>query len=87
MMAIEPELVLPLAEAGEGSARRFKIQGLREGWAWAPRQWTEVTDDTGSGNPALATAEKGAKYLDAVAGRIAGLLTDLAAADLDAMYE
>ena len=87
MMAIEPELVLPLAEAGEGRARRFKVQGLREGWAWAPRQWTKVTDDTGSGNPALATAGKGAKYLDAVAGRIAGLLTDLAAADLDAMYE
>ena len=47
--------------SGEGSARRFRVRGLREGWAWAPRQWTQVTDDTGVGNPAAATAAKGAR--------------------------
>src|SRR5438045_6894481 len=35
------------------------LAGLREGWAWAPRQWRRVTDDTGVGNPEAATAEKG----------------------------
>ncbi len=87
MMSIAPESVLPLSEAGDGRARRFKVKGLRDGWAWAPRQWTRVSDDTGTGNPALATAEKGARYLDLVAERISGLLVDLAAADLDEMYE
>jgi len=87
MLHIAPELVLPLSDAGEGKARKFKVAGLREGWAWAPREWSKVTDDTGVGNPAKATLEKGEKFLNAVADRISGFLVDLAAADLDAMYE
>ncbi|HEX8361788.1 MAG TPA: creatininase family protein [Longimicrobium sp.] len=87
MMHVAPELVLPLDEAGSGDARRFRVAGLREGWAWAPRHWRQVTDDTGTGNPAAATPEKGSTFFDAVTERIAGLLVDLAAADLDALYE
>jgi creatinine amidohydrolase len=87
MMHIAPGIVLPLSEAGEGRARKFKVTGLREGWAWAPREWSRVTDDTGVGNPAAAAAEKGDKFLDAVAERIGGFLVELAAADLDDMYE
>jgi creatinine amidohydrolase len=87
MMHIAPGIVLPLSEAGEGRARKFKVTGLREGWAWAPREWSRVTDDTGVGNPAAATSEKGEKYLDTVAERIGGFLVELAAADLDDMYE
>ena len=87
MMSIAPEIVLPLSEAGKGHARKFKVSGFRDGWAWAPRQWTKVSDDTGTGNPARATAEKGVRYLDAVGNRIGGLLIELAAADLDEMYE
>jgi len=63
------------------------VRGLREGWAWAPRQWTQVTDDTGVGNPAAATASKGEAYFNAVTGKIAGFLKELAAADPSAMYE
>src|SRR5437764_5394834 len=44
MLHVAPELVRPLSEAGPGRARRFKVTGLREGWAWAPRQWRQVTD-------------------------------------------
>jgi len=62
MLHVAPELVRPLAEAGPGRARRFTIAALKEGWAWAPRRWRQVTDDTGVGNPAAATAEKGRKY-------------------------
>ncbi len=87
MMHLAPDLVLPLSEAGDGSARRFKLAGLRERWVWAPRQWTSVTADTGVGNPGQASGEKGARYADAVARRIGGFLTDLAAADLDKLYE
>jgi creatinine amidohydrolase len=86
VMHLAPELVLPLSEAGSGAARRFKIKGLREGLAWAPRRWTQVTRDTGVGDPKAATAEKGARYVAAVAARIADFLVELAAADPDDLY-
>ncbi|MEO8192599.1 MAG: creatininase family protein [Gemmatimonadales bacterium] len=87
MMEIAPHLCLPLAEAGEGKARQFRVAGLREGLAWAPRKWTQVSKDTGTGNPAQATREKGISFLQAVTDRIGSFLVDLAAADLDEMYE
>jgi creatinine amidohydrolase len=87
MMAIAPDLLLPLSAAGSGKAKRFRVAGLREGWAWAPRRWSKVTADTGTGNPAASTAAKGEKFLAAVTERIGGYLTDLAKADLNDMYE
>ena len=87
MMEIAPDQVLPLSEAGEGRARKFKISGLREGIAWAPRAWSQVTDDTGSGNPGMASREKGQRHLDAVTDSIATFLVDLHAANLDTMFE
>ncbi|MFN2604068.1 MAG: creatininase family protein [Gemmatimonadaceae bacterium] len=59
MMYLAPNLVSPLTEAGDGKAKKFKLAGLREGWAWAPREWTRVTVDTRVGNPPKAAAEKG----------------------------
>jgi creatinine amidohydrolase len=87
MMHIAPELVLPLSEAGSGKARRFKIAAFREGWAWAPRKWRQVTEDTGSGNPAAATVEKGRRYVEAVTDKIADFFVELARADTSKMYE
>jgi creatinine amidohydrolase len=87
MMALHPDLPLPLAEAGAGDAKKFRVAGLREGWVWAPRKWTKVTSDTGTGNPRAATAEKGEKYLSAVTEKIAGFLVELAQADPGEMYE
>ena len=86
MLNAAPDLVQPLDEAGDGAARAFSIDALRSDWAWAERQWTEVTDDTGVGNPRAATAEKGAEYLEEVTGRLAGLFDELAAADLNNLY-
>lgn len=87
LMAIAPDLVLPLEEAGAGAERRFRLRGLRDGTAWAPRRWRRVTDDTGVGNPKLATAEKGRAYLDRVTGVIADYLVELSEADLEELYE
>ncbi len=86
MMHLAPELVLPLEQAGDGAAKRFRIAGLQEGWAWAPRQWTQVTADTGVGDPGAATAEKGARYFQTIAEKVSEFLVDLAAADPDDMY-
>lgn len=87
MLHVAPDLVRPLSDAGSGAARRFRLRGLREGLAWAPRQWTQVTDDTGVGNPAAASAAKGAAYYQAVTEQIASFLAELAAADPTALYE
>ena len=86
MQHIAPALVRPLAEAGPGHERLPKIAGLRERWAWTPRRWTQVTDDTGIGNPAASTPEKGARFFRAVTERVGGFLVELAAADPDALY-
>ena len=75
MMHYHPELVR-LEEAGEGKARSFAIEALREGKVWMPRHWTLVTDDTGIGNPALSTAEKGRRFADACADGFARFLRD-----------
>jgi len=87
MMSLEPDLVLPLTEAGPGKARKFRIAGLRDGWVWSPRQWSSVTSDTGTGNPAASTPAKGEKFLSAVTERIGGFLFELAKADRNNMYE
>ena len=87
LMHLRPGWVLPLSEAGPGASRKFKVAGLNQPWAWAPREWTQVTKDTGVGDPAAATAEKGRRFFQATTRRIADFLVDLAAADPDAMYE
>lgn len=87
MMHIAPELVLPLAQAGEGIERPMRIRGFREGWAWTPRDWRRATVDAGTGNPKAATAEKGARYFETVTRTIADFLTELSAADLTTLYE
>lgn len=87
ILHIAPGLVRPLEEAGDGSAKTFKPKGLKEGWVSAQRKWTEVTADTGVGNPYPATADKGARYLTDVCSKIAEFITELARVDKDDMYE
>lgn len=87
MMHIAPELVLPLAEAGNGHSNKFKLKGLKEGWVWAQREWSKATNDTGVGNPAKASAEKGKTYLADTATQIGGFLVELANADINDLYE
>jgi len=87
MLHLAPDLVRPLSDAGPGRARPWRLRGIREGWAWAPRRWTQVTADTGIGNPAKATAEKGVRYVEAAVERIAGFLEELAALSLENLYE
>lgn len=77
MMYYHPELV-NLDEAGLGNYKPFALQSLRDKIAWIPRNWQRVSEDTGIGNPKLATAEKGQRYADAVADKYANLFVELA---------
>lgn len=87
ILHLRPELVRPLEEAGDGAEKESAIRGIREGWAWAERRWSRVTADTGIGNPRLATAEKGARYFQAVTQRVSELIVDLDKVNMDDLYE
>lgn len=87
MMHLHPDLVLPLEEAGSGRARDWRVTAFREKWAWAPRQWTRVTNDTGIGDPSKATPAKGSAYFDALTGKLADFLVELNAMDPADLYE
>jgi creatinine amidohydrolase len=87
MMYLQPELVLPLQEAGDGEAKPFRIAALREGWAWTQRSWSEVTADTGIGNPAAASVDKGRKFFEDLTTRLAQFFYDLAKTDRAELYQ
>jgi creatinine amidohydrolase len=86
IMHLAPHLVRPLEEAGDGAAKKFRINAIREGWAWAERKWSAVTKDTGVGDPRQASAEKGERYLKAVTQKVADFFTEVAAADKKDLY-
>lgn len=87
MQYLVPELVLPLSEAGEGKGKKFRIKALNENWAWAERRWTQVTSDTGIGNPFKSTPEKGEKCFNEVINKIGALILDLSKTDINNLYE
>jgi len=82
-----PELVRPLEEAGDGSAKQHKLKSIREKVAWAPRQWDKVSEDTGVGNPKKSTAEKGKTFVEDTCLIIAEYFVELAACDINDLYE
>ena len=86
MMHLRPDLVRPLGEAGPGKVRSATVKGFRERWAWTPRHWVSITDDTGVGNPQHATAEKGAAFLAAVTTRVGDFLVELSGTDAGGLY-
>lgn len=87
LLHLAPNLVLPLNEAGNGHAKKIKIKGIQEGWAWTERKWSRVSVDTGIGNPTKATKEKGEKYFNDVVDKIAQLIIEIANADIQNLYE
>ena len=87
LLYLTPHLVRPLDEAGNGKEKIIKIEAMRQGWCWAERRWTQVTDDTGIGNPKAATSKKGEDYFQAITQEVAAMLVELAQSDIHNMYE
>ncbi len=87
IMHVAPHLVVPDRSTwGEGNAKPSVFDGVRSGWAWMPRRWTQVTVDTGVGNPRAATAEKGEAFVAQAVERIAAFCVHLAGVDANAMW-
>lgn len=87
MQHVAPQLVRQLAEAGDGRSRQWKFAAMQQGWAWAPRHWTRISDDTGVGNPAASTPEKGEQYISQCAERVGTFLAELNASLPNDLYE
>lgn len=79
ILHLRPDWVA-LDQAGEGKRIPFAIDGLAQSGVWTPRPWSAVHPDTGSGNPAGASPQKGQKYFDTVCEAIAGVLLALSRA-------
>lgn len=86
ILHLAPELVRPLSEAGDGAAKKFKMNAMREGWAWAERKWMKVTKDTGVGDPRKATCEKGEKYFKALTEKVGQFFYEVAVVDKEDLY-
>jgi creatinine amidohydrolase len=80
-----PELV-DMQQAGPQPTAKLRIAGMRAGWARAPRPWEKYTEDSGAGDPRQASAEKGARFFDAVTRELADFLAELSSAKMDAQF-
>jgi creatinine amidohydrolase len=84
-LALYPELV-ELAQAGPGIPRPFRFEALQRGWVHASREFARLNDHCAVGEPGLATAEKGRRFLDLVCGRLTKFLVELAGTPIDATF-
>ena len=66
--------------AGAGKKNQFEISGLDQPGIWTPRPWHHIHPDTGSGNPAGASIEKGEKYFDLVCEALSKTIFGLSSA-------
>ena len=87
LLYLRPDLVLGKKDWGKGEEKKFKIKEFSEGWVWAERKWSEISKDTGVGNPEKASAEKGAAFFKAITREMGDLFVKIAQSDLKDLYE
>ena len=76
ILHLRPEWVV-MGQAGQGKRVPFAIEGLTQSGVWTPRPWSATHLDTGSGNPARASAQKGQCYFEHVSQAISRVLLSL----------
>jgi creatinine amidohydrolase len=87
MLHLRPDLVLPRVNWGEGKEKKNKIKAFKEGWAWTERKWKEISEDTGVGDPRLASKEKGEAYFKDLALIISDFFVEICMANANELYE
>ncbi len=85
-----PELVaqndLGELQADAGDRRPLRFEALKKGWVTLSRPWHLLTTNSGSGNPHLATAEKGRQLTEEIVARVAPFLAELSSSELDPFF-
>lgn len=87
MLYLKPDLVLPKEYWGTGASKGYKIKSFTEGWVWAERKWSQISEDTGVGNPKRSTKEKGERFFKDVTQKVGDFILELCKADLNDLYE
>ncbi|MEJ7586452.1 MAG: creatininase family protein [Ferruginibacter sp.] len=87
LLYLKPGLVLPLSEAGDGKEKKMKMKAFSEKWIWTERKWSQISADTGVGDPHAATSEKGEKFFRAVTEKLGNMLLELSVCDVEDLYE
>jgi creatinine amidohydrolase len=80
-LAYFPHLLKPEL-ADNGAARPTRFTAINRGWVSITRPWHLVSQNTGIGNPAQASADKGRKLMDVLVERLGGFLVELANAEM-----
>jgi creatinine amidohydrolase len=84
-LAFFPQLVHPEL-ADEGAAKPCRFEAINRGWVSLTRPWHLVSTNTGLGNPAGASAEKGGRLMDALVERLSSFLIELATSPMDETF-
>lgn len=84
-LAYFPELVHPEL-ADDGAARPSRLEAINRGWVSITRPWHLVSRNTGLGNPAAASADKGRALMEVLVERLSSFLIELAAARMDETF-
>ena len=87
MLYIRPDLVLAKEKWGDGKAKKFKIKAFSEGWVWAERKWSQISEDTGVGNPHKSSGAKGELFFKDITVKMGNMIFELCQADLNDLYE
>lgn len=72
--------------ADDGATRATRFDAVDRGWVSITRPWHLLTTNSGSGNPHLATAEKGEKLMELIVDRLATFLVELSQTSLDEKF-
>ncbi len=85
MMELRPDLV-QMEKARPGKGKSTKFEAINQGWVSITRPWHLLTADTGVGDPAGASAEKGRKLMELLTQRLGDYLYELSAAKMDETF-
>lgn len=84
-LAFFPQLLTP-ERADPGTAQPTRFEAINRGWISITRPWHLATTNTGLGNPAAATADKGKRLMEILVERLASFLVQLAKEPLDERF-
>jgi creatinine amidohydrolase len=84
-LAFFPDLVHP-ALADDGAAAPTRFEAINRGWVSITRPWHLVSKNTGLGDPAAASADKGRQLMDLLVERLGTFLADLAKAEVNERF-
>ena len=78
MLHLRPQWVR-MADAGQGRSTPSKLPAVSATpGVWAPRDWQTATEDTGTGDPRSATAQKGKAIMERLVNALVPVLVELA---------